>query len=38
MTVATFLTGSLLSLLLPVAILLAVALAWVWAARRRQER
>lgn len=36
MTVASFLTGSLLTLLLPVGLLLLVGLSWAWGTRRRQ--
>jgi cytochrome c-type biogenesis protein CcmH/NrfF len=34
---ATFLTGSLLTLLIPVGLLIVVAVYWVWIARRRDE-
>jgi hypothetical protein len=34
MTIASFLTGSLLTLILPVALLIVVGLWWVWAVRR----
>ena len=34
MTIASFLTGSLLTLLLPVALLVIVGLWWAWAVRR----
>jgi hypothetical protein len=37
MTVASFQTGALLTLVLPVALLLLVGGWWVWAARRRRE-
>ena len=37
MTVASFLTGSLLTLLLPVALLVGVGAWWVWAARRSER-
>jgi hypothetical protein len=38
MTVGSFLTGSLLSLLLPVALLIAVGIWWIVSARRSEER
>lgn len=34
MTLASFLTGSLLTILLPVALLVLVGLSWAWASRR----
>jgi hypothetical protein len=37
MTVASFLTGSLLTLFLPVALLVAVSAWWVWAVRRSER-
>jgi cytochrome c-type biogenesis protein CcmH/NrfF len=37
MTVASFQTGALLTLVLPVALLLLVGGWWAWAARRRRE-
>ncbi len=38
MTVASFLTGSLLTILLPVGLLLLVGIWWVWSVRSREER
>lgn len=35
--VASFLTGSLLTLLIPLALLVAVGVYWWWVARRRDE-
>ena len=34
---ATFLTGSLLTLLIPVALLVVIGLYWLWIARSRDE-
>ncbi len=36
MTLASFLTGSLLTIFLPVGLLLLVGLWWAWATRRRE--
>lgn len=38
MTLASFLTGSLLTLLLPLALLVAVGIWWVVSFRRREQR
>jgi hypothetical protein len=35
--VASFLTGSLLTLLIPVGLLIVIGLYWWWVARRRDE-
>ena len=35
--IATFLTASLLTLLLPVALLIVIGLWWAWVARRKGE-
>jgi hypothetical protein len=35
--VASFLTGSLLTLFIPVGLLIVIALYWWWVARRRDE-
>jgi hypothetical protein len=35
--VASFLTGSLLTLLIPVGLLITIGLYWWWVARRRDE-
>jgi hypothetical protein len=35
--VASFLTGSLLTLFIPVGLLIAIGLYWWWVARRRDE-
>ncbi len=37
MTIASFLTGSLLTLLIPVGVLVVVGVGWLVAARRRGE-
>jgi hypothetical protein len=35
--IASFLTGSLLTLLIPVGLLIVIGLYWSWVARRRNE-
>ena len=37
MTVASFLTGSLLTLLIPVGLLIVVGAYWAWIARHREK-
>ena len=37
MTVASFLTGSLLTLLIPVGLLIVIGLYWAWIARHREK-